>query len=245
MLRAILFDFNGVLLDDEAVHFELFRRVLGEEGLDLPEDEYYRDYVGFDDEAGFRHAFKKANRPLTEAELDELCERKFAYYMPEIEARDFPFFPGALETIDRAIDLGLAIGVVSGALEPEIRSALSHAGRLDHFRTIVAAEHVSASKPDPEGYRLGLERLNATEPTPEPPLAAHEVLAIEDTRAGLESALGAGLYTVGVAHTYPASEMSDAHIVKESIAELDLSDLVISTLEHPSDPQTIAQGASN
>jgi HAD superfamily hydrolase (TIGR01509 family) len=214
MLRAILFDFNGVLIDDEPIHCELLRRVLDEEGIAIDEDEYYRDYVGFDDGAALRFAFEREGRPLDEMTLRRLCARKAAYYQEALRERPYPFFPGAIDLVRDAAAAGLPLGIVSGALRSEIEPALRQEALGEAFKVVVAAEDVDRSKPDPEGYLIGLAELNARPPLPERLLHPHEVLAIEDTAAGLEAARRAGLTTLGVAHTFSAAHLAIAdHVV--------------------------------
>src|SRR5919109_4423287 len=93
MLRAVIFDFNGIIVDDEPIHFKLFQRVLGEEGITLTEEAYYARYLGFDDRGAFTAGFRETNRSLTDEKLAELIERKAAYYQQAI--RDHvEIFPG-------------------------------------------------------------------------------------------------------------------------------------------------------
>lgn len=225
VLRAILFDFNGVLVDDEPIHFELFQRVLAEEGIALTSEEYYASYLGFDDRGCFTAALAAAGREETPAGLSRLIARKAAYYQIRIRGEGFPFFPGAEELIVAAADAGLMLGVVSGALREEVEGALEQLGVRSRFKAVVTSEDVAESKPDPESYRRGLELLNALPPLPRRLLHPHEVLAIEDSAAGLASAAANGLLTLGVAHTYPAAELEQADQVVDSLAEVDLARL--------------------
>ena len=222
VLRAILFDFNGVLVDDEPIHFELFRRVLAEEAIDLTSEDYYAKYLGFDDSGCFKAVFEQAGRELTPPDLSRLIARKAAYYQLRIRQQGFPFYPGARELIEAAVGEDLMLGVVSGALRDEVEGALEQLGLREHFKALVTAEDVEESKPDPESYRRGLEQLNALPPLPPRLLHPHEVLAIEDSPAGLDSAAANGLVTLGVAQTYPAEELTQADHVVASIAELTL-----------------------
>lgn len=227
MLRAILFDFNGVLVDDEPLHLELFQQVLAEEDIPLTAEDYFTRYIGFDDRACFQEAFRDAGRPLQEQSLLRLIARKAAYYQARIRSEGFPIFPGAVELIREAAAAELMLGVVSGALRDEIEGALRQMELSDAFKVLVAAEDVGASKPDPEGYRRALDLLNAMPPLPLRLLHPHEVLAIEDTPAGLEAAAAAGLSTLGVAHTYPAHRLQAAagHLVT-ALDGLALADLL-------------------
>ncbi len=225
MLRAILFDFNGVLVDDEPLHLELFQKVLGEEGVELTEDDYYAHFLGFDDRGCFAAALEAAGEQVTPERLARLIERKADDYQARVEREGFATFPGAAELISQAAGAGLALGVVSGALKAEIEGALEQLGLRSSFKTVVAADDVKRGKPDPEGYLRGLADLNALAPRPSPPLLAREVLAIEDSPAGLEAAAACGLATLGVAQTYPATELAAADRVVERIAGLSIERL--------------------
>ncbi len=218
MVRAILFDFNGVLVDDEPIHFELFQQVLGEEGIALTSEDYYAEYLGFDDRGCFSAAFAAAGRTLAPEALSRLIARKSAYYQERIRRQGFPFFPGAAELVEAVADAGLRLGVVSGALRGEVEGGLEQIGVRGYFKTVVTAEDVAESKPDPESYRRGLELLNALPPLPSRLLHPHEVLAIEDSPAGLASASANGLTTLGVAQTYPAAELAQADHVIANLA---------------------------
>ncbi len=224
MLRGILFDFNGVLLDDEPIHFELFRRVLGEEGFELTASAYYRDYVRFDDASGFRHALEKWRGDVDESSVARLCARKASYYQARV--RDgYPFFAGAAELVREAAAAGLALGIVSGALRSEIEPALRQEGLESLIRVVVAAEDVDRPKPDPEGYLQGIQRLNREPPLPERLFHAHEVLAIEDTPAGLQAAAAAGMPTLGVGHTFGADNLAMADLTVTSIDRVRVAEL--------------------
>ncbi len=223
MIRAVLFDFNGVLVDDEPLHFALFQRVLAEEGISLTRDEYFTSYLGFDDRGCFAAVLAKAGRPPQPDLLPRLIARKAAYYLDHVRAEGYPVFPGAETLVRSCFDGGLTIGVVSGALRAEIEGALRQMNLRSCIKTIVGAEDVVASKPDPAGYILGLEQLNALPPLPQRLLHPHEVLAIEDAPAGLEAAIGTGLATLGVAQTYPGSSLAAADHVVESVDDLTLA----------------------
>jgi phosphoglycolate phosphatase/beta-phosphoglucomutase len=220
VLRAILFDFNGVLVDDEPIHLEIFQRVLAEEGISLSAEDYYAHYLGFDDRACFAAVLGKAGEAPTVPRLMRLIARKASYYQERIRRDGYPFFPGAVDLVRSLAARGTMLGVVSGALREEVEGALRQAGLLDLFKVLVTAEDVEAGKPDPEGYLRALEALNSQAPLPERLLHPHEVLAVEDSPAGLVAATEVGLPTLGVAHTYPASRLSEADVVAESLRDL-------------------------
>lgn len=222
MLRAILFDFNGVLLDDEGVHCELFRRILAEEGMALDDARYYRDFVGLDDEAAFARALREAHGAVDDLLLRRLCARKASYYQDHFRQHPYPFFPGAARLVREAAGAGLDLGIVSGALRSEIDPALRQEDLSSCFKIIVAAEDTRSSKPEPEGYVLAMSQLNSRTPLPARLLHPHEVLAIEDTEAGVRAAAAAGLLTLAVTHTQPAAALGRADLVVERLADVTL-----------------------
>ncbi|HSN87770.1 MAG TPA: HAD family phosphatase [Thermoanaerobaculia bacterium] len=225
MLRAVLFDFNGILVDDEPVHLEMFQRVLADEGIPLTVEDYYRDYLGLDDRGCFAAVLQRSGEAATVPRLMRLIARKSSYYQEYIRKNGYPFFPGAIELVREVADSGRRIGVVSGALREEVDGALRQAGLLDRIPIVVTAEDVSESKPDPEGYRRALVALNSVPPLPERMIHPHEVVAVEDSPAGLSAAADAGLLTLGVAQTYSADKLAQADAVAERLAELSLEGL--------------------
>jgi HAD superfamily hydrolase (TIGR01509 family) len=225
VLRAILFDFNGVLVDDEPIHLEMFQRVLAEEGIALSAEDYYRHYLGFDDRGCFAAVLRQAGETPSVPRLMRLIARKATYYQERIHQRGYPLYAGVAELVGAAAGAGLMLGVVSGALRQEVEGALRQAGLDGSFKVLVTAEDVAEGKPDPEGYRRGLEALNVVPPLPARLLHPHEVLAVEDSPAGLAAAAEAGLVTLGVAHTYPEALLSGADAVAASLEGVTLGRL--------------------
>ncbi len=226
MLRAVLFDFNGVLVDDEPVHLALLQRVLAEEGVELSAEGYWSHYVGLDDRACFRALLEQPGEAPSEPRLMRLIARKSSYYQEWIRREGYPFFPGARELVAALADAGLTLGLVSGALRDEVEGALRQGGLLGRFKVLVTADDVARSKPDPEGYRRGIESFNTVPPLPERLFHPHEALAIEDTPAGIEAARLAGLSTLAVAHTYPAAELAFADRVVARIGDVTADELL-------------------
>ena len=183
MTAAILFDFNGVIVDDEPQHCEALIATLAEQGFTLDRDTYYREYLGFDDRECFRFSFARMGRPADEPALLQAIERKNAHY--ERAIRDsMRLVPGAEDFIESAALDGFQLAIVSGALRREIELVLDLAGLRPHFSEIVAAEDVSACKPDPQGFNRARAALE---------LAPHRCIVIEDTLPGMAAARAAGL----------------------------------------------------
>ncbi len=226
MLRALIFDFNGILVDDEPLHFALFRRVLGEEGVELTRADYYGHYLGFDDRDCFASALAAAGNACPPELLARLVARKAAYYREEIRRDGYPLFAGGAELAREAATGGLTLALVSGALREEVVGGLEQAGIAGLFKQLVTADDVQRGKPDPEGYALALAALNGEPPLPARLIHPHECVAIEDSPAGLAAAAACGLRTLGVAQTYPPEALGQADVVVARLDGFRLSDLL-------------------
>lgn len=213
---ATLFDYNGVLADDEVVHLEAFRDALAPSGISVSERDYVERYLGFDDRGAFRAILTDSGRSPSEQEIVELVAVKKPLYLARAEAR-LPTFAGAAELVRRRSERG-PVGVVSGALRDEIMLGLRVLGVHDHVRYVVSAEDTRACKPDPEGYVIGIERLGAEIGAE----LARLALVIEDSIAGIEAAKAAGLACVAVTHSYAEAELhrAGADLVVERLDEI-------------------------
>ncbi len=215
MAHALVFDFNGVLVDDERVHLALFNEALAPYGLAISEADYFDRYVGFDDADCFRHAARDAGVELDAAAVARLIEVKAARYQA-VMAEDPPLFPGAVAVV-RALAQRYPLAICSGALRAEVEGVLRAAGLRGCFAAVVAAEDVARGKPDPEGYVKALAALNRGR---DRPLAAADCLVVEDTVAGVQAARAAGMRCLAVAHTYPRPRLAAADRVVGRLAEV-------------------------
>jgi HAD superfamily hydrolase (TIGR01509 family) len=222
VLRAILFDFNGVLVDDEPIHLEMFQKVLGEEGVSLTADDYYARYLGLDDRGCFGAVLTAAGEQPSVPRLMRLIARKSSYYRERIRERGYPLFPGAAELVRELARAGRMLGIVSGALRDEVEGALRQSGLRDLFKVLITAEDVAEGKPAPEGYLRALEDLNSVPPLPERLIHPHEVLAVEDSPAGLAAAAEVGFVTLGVAQSFPAAHLRGADAVADRLQGMTL-----------------------
>jgi beta-phosphoglucomutase len=183
MTAAILFDFNGVIVDDEPQHCDALIATLAEFGYALDRDRYYTDYLGFDDRECFRFTFERMGMAQDDGAISSAVERKNEHYEKSIR-ESLRLVPGATEFVETAALEGYQLAIVSGALRREIELVLELAGLRPHFAEIIAAEDVTACKPDPQGYRRAREALA---------LAPHRCVVIEDSLPGLAAAHAAGL----------------------------------------------------
>jgi beta-phosphoglucomutase len=218
MLRAVIFDFNGIIVDDEPIHFRLFQKVLGEEGIVLTEEAYYARYLGFDDRGAFTAGFRENGRPLDDTNLHRLIDRKAAYYQDAIREQ-VAIFPGVKDLV---ASLGgiLPLGVASGALRQEIETILQTAGLLDHFDVIVSAEDVTRGKPEPEIFLKALAAFNA--PQKNSPIGPADCVVIEDSKEGVRGARRAGMKCLAVTNSHPAELLGEANAVVSSLEEVTL-----------------------
>ncbi len=218
MIRAVIFDFNGILVDDEPVHFALFREVLGQEGIVLDERRYHERYLGFDDRGCFEAALADAGQEAGRDRVDDLIARKARRYAAVAEA-GLRFFPGAAECL-AALAGRWPLAICSGALRPEIEFALARLGLRDRVAAIVSAEDTTRCKPDPEGYRLALGALRASSGAVAD-LRPGECLVVEDSLAGVESAQGRrDARGGGRPHLRPRSSCAGAEAVLPDLAHL-------------------------
>ena len=220
MLRAVIFDFNGIIVDDEPIHFELFRKVFSEEGIDLTKQAYYERYLGFDDRGAFSFGFGEYHKPLNHQKLTELIDRKALYYQQAIR-NHVTIFPGAKELIVNLAD-DLPLAVASGALRNEIETILTTAGLIRHFKAIVSAEDVERGKPEPDIFIKALAILNAGMDNA---IQASDCIVIEDSKEGIKGARRAGMKCLAVTNSHPAELLGEAHAIVKSLEEVGLARL--------------------
>jgi beta-phosphoglucomutase len=212
--EAVLFDFDGILVDSEPMHHRAFTEVLNPLGMEFPWKEYVEIYMGFDDRDAFREAFRAKGIDLDEANLAKLVAAKSEAFLRGL--RDgVTAYPGVVALIDSLHAAGLPLALCSGALRSDIAPILEQLGVARRFEVVVSADDVRRSKPDPESYALAFARLSeryATSLT-----VPGKSIAVEDTPAGIRSARGAGLRVLAVTNSYGAGELADADWIVESL----------------------------
>lgn len=223
MLRAIVFDFDGVLVDSEPLIFELTRQMALKEGWALSREEYFRDYLALDDRGIVEHLYRSHGRPLDRARRDDLIEWKFHAYAEAI--RDgLPAMPGAVEFV-RKVAEQYPLAIASGSLRSEVEHLLVKIELREKFSLLVTAEDTQRSKPDPEIFVKALAGLNRLEAFRQAPLLPAECLAIEDAPAGVRAAKAAGMKCLAIAHSRSPAELSHADVIVEGFEEIDIPNL--------------------
>jgi HAD superfamily hydrolase (TIGR01509 family) len=224
MIRAIIFDFNGVIADDETPHVVCFQHALAEVGLSLTKDEYYSTYLGMDERTCARMLLIARDGTCEEGLLSRIAQRKAELFRAFTAAHKPALFPGVVEFV-KAAKPSYRLAIASGGRREQIDAALSGTPIEQDFELIVSAEDCPIGKPAPAIYRYTCERLNAAGAISHVIAPAH-CLVIEDSLAGIRSAKAAGMRVLAVATTYPIDKLGEADGVVTSLREV-LPDVAI------------------
>jgi beta-phosphoglucomutase len=219
-LAAVIFDFDGVIADSERLHLRSYQELLAARGLPLTSDEYFEQYLGYDD-AGLLRRYA-VNHGLTwDAQtVTQLITEKTRTY-EELALRGEMLFPGAARFVREAA-AAVPVAIASGALTNEIEAILDRAGLRHLFVAIVGADRTARSKPSPDPYLEAFHLIRRAGHD----IAAERTVAIEDSMWGLVSARGAGLRCVGVTNTCRAEELAPhAELVVSGLDALTLQTL--------------------
>ena len=219
MIKAIFFDFNGVIIDDETIQMKAYQEVLSGHEITLTEELYF-GALGMDDKTFVRSMFEHAKKPLSDPLLAEVLGAKTDLHRQMIED-ELPLFPGVL-TFLKAASREFQLGLVSMANLVEVSYVFQRASLTPLFSIVVTAEDASVCKPAPDCYLTGLRKLNEfRQPERMLPLLASECLAIEDSPPGIQSARAAGMKTLGVTNTVSdeALRAGGADVVTKSLAD--------------------------
>ncbi|HEX3253240.1 MAG TPA: HAD family phosphatase [Pyrinomonadaceae bacterium] len=218
MIKAIFFDFNGVIIDDETIQMKAYQEVLRGHQIDLTE-ESYMSALGMDDRTFVKAMFERAKKPLTDPVLETVLDAKTELHRQMIEV--LPLFPGVL-TFLKAAAREFSLGLVSMANKVEVGYVFERANLTPLFSVVVTAEDASVCKPAPDCYLAGLMKLNEKRQQERKlPLLATECLAIEDSPPGIRSARAAGMRTLGITNTVSAEALraAGAEVVTASLAD--------------------------
>lgn len=221
MLRAVIFDFDGVITDSEILHFRAFNAVLAPHGFELSKTEYYKDYLGMSDKDCFKTLIGEGRLRIQEAQIPALIQQKTRIF-EQLARTEGRIIEDVREFLDLLAGAQIPIAICSGALRPEIELLLEEATLRSRFDVIVSAEDVHRGKPDPEGFLLTLQKLNDIWPDL---IASESCIVIEDSHWGLKAARAAGMKTVAVTNTYEAAQLKQADKIVDRLSQLTMADL--------------------
>ena len=219
-LRAVIFDFDGVIADTEHLHYLAFERLLEPEGLGVSWETYVETCIGFDDRDVFRYRYQHDPAHLENGVLETYVAAKAKAFLDLVKEKGAPVYPGVERLIRDLQAAAIPIGLCSGAVRTDIDAILRSTSFADAFLVQVTADDVERSKPDPEGYCAAARRLLGGDELSIPP----GIVAIEDTPAGLSSAMAAGLSTLAVTTTHDAAALRDARRIVASLEDVRLAD---------------------
>jgi len=233
MLRAIIFDFDGIIVDSEPLIMRLTQRMAALEGWAVSDEDYYCNYLALDDRGVIEHLYQSHGRPVDPARREELLEWKFRLYAEAI-SEGLPPMAGAIEFINK-VTAQFPLAIASGSWRSEVERLLQKLGLREKFAVIATADECERSKPDPEIFLkalAGLRQLPAFDGGVEGekeirgkvprPLQAAECLAIEDAPAGVRAAQGAGMRCLALAHSRSVEALQHADWVCREFADVDL-----------------------
>ncbi|MEO8072488.1 MAG: HAD family phosphatase [Acidobacteriota bacterium] len=208
MIKAILMDFNGVIINDEPLQMKAYQEILKGEGVDLTEEQYY-SCMGMNDKAFVEAAFKFGKKETSDEKTEGIIKQKTAKWR-EIVDEEVPLFDG-VENFIRKMEKEFALGVVSMARREEIEYILEKTNILNCFSVIVGAEEISTYKPDPECYLTGFNEIDAVRTRlGGNPIVHDDCVVIEDAPQGIVAGKRAGLKTLGITNTVSAKELREA-----------------------------------
>lgn len=208
MIKAILMDFNGVIINDEPLHMKAYQDVLKNEDIEMTEEDYY-SCLGMDDNAYIRAAYKRVEKEVSDEKVLEVMDTKTARWRGFVE-KEVPLFDG-VENFIKKMEKDFALGIVSMARREEIEFVLEKTGLRDSFMIIVSAEDVAKHKPDPECYLTGFNLLDAARMRLDRnPMVHKDCLVIEDSPQGIIAGKRAGLKTLGVPNTVSSERLREA-----------------------------------
>ena len=220
MIKAIIFDFDGVITDSEPVHLKMFQQVLSELSISISKQEYYETYLGMDDKGCFTTVLQTHGLDASHEVIQSLIDKKAKFMMEYLQNSVF-IYPGVVDFVNKAKDR-FRLAIASGALRHEIEFVLQQAGINYAFDLIVSAEDVIYGKPDPECFNKALERLNDSSGLQ---LKPGECVVIEDSIAGIEGTLAAGMKCIAVTNTYGTDRLTMADRIVRGLDEINVEDL--------------------
>jgi HAD superfamily hydrolase (TIGR01509 family) len=221
MLRAIIFDFDGVITDSEVLHLRAFNQSLVPYSIEISTKDYYTNYLGFSDFDCYKALIDNGLLKINEQQISDIIKVKSKIFeeLTKTEGRTIEGVYGFLQMLE---ENNIPMAICSGSLLVEIEIMLEESGLRRYFTEIVSAEQVKKGKPHPEGFLLSLKKLNKK---CHPPIAADECIVIEDSHWGLQAGKAAGMHTVAVTNSYEAEQLTIAEKIVSHLNELTINDL--------------------
>ncbi len=186
--KAIIFDFDGTLIDSEILHFMSWNKALQPFDIALTKEDYFENFVGIPSIGNAELILSRHNIAQTPTQLVEAKGTALLSLSDEI---DTPFMPYAEKSLAFLANKKVPMSIVSGSKRDDIIRVLKRKNITHYFEHIISCDDVKISKPDPEGYLSCVAKMG---------FAKHEYLVFEDTATGTLAAKNAGLICFAVQH---------------------------------------------
>lgn len=215
MFEAIIFDFDGIILDSEPLHYAACQQVLKDLHITLSYDEFSEKYIGLADKEMFPQILVNNGYHFSSDQINSLIGKKVAYYLANIENHtDLPMITGLDQYVIKISQEIKKIAICSGSSRQEITTTLNklkNGSLKDYFSIIVSSEDVKNGKPSPEGYLLTAQHLK---------VSPAKCLVFEDSPAGIEAAKTAGMYVIAFPTTQSRSLLHKANKIAANFMDL-------------------------
>jgi len=221
MLRAVIFDFDGVITDSEVLHLRAFNQSLIPYGVEISTKDYYTNYLGFSDFDCYKTLVDNGLLKIDERQIGGIIKEKSEIF-EELTKTEGRTIEGVHEFLQMLEKNNIPMAICSGSLLVEIEVVLEESRQRHFFAEIVSAEQVKKGKPHPEGFLLALKKLNKHFT---PSIGASECIVIEDSHWGLQAGKAAGMHTVAVTNSYDAGQLTIAEKIVAHLNELTIDDL--------------------
>lgn len=205
---AVLWDLNGVIINDMPFHLLSFQAVLREFGHDMTEEYLVERCVGTPPTEVFADILPEIGNPVS---IAEAVQRKRVHYFDFIRGK-MEMLPGALELIKDLHQCGIKQAIASGATRIEVEAIINEFGIMDYFGAVVACEDVSRGKPNPEPFLTAASRLG---------VSPECCVVIEDGEYGVRAAKTCGMKAIAVLNTQTRDELMAADVIVDSLEEVD------------------------
>lgn len=207
MIKAVIFDMNGVIVDDEHIHELAFQEVCFKYKINLTHKLYQNLCMGKTDLDGFKSIIKHFK---IKAQANKMVKNKTKIYLKLIPNK-IKNFPGVIKLINN-LNKSYTLALASSSTKKEINMILKTLDIVKYFKVIISANDIKKGKPDPEPYLLTAKKLK-TKPK--------DCVVIEDTKAGVMSAKNAGMMCIAITTTNSKNNLKSADFIIKKFSEVE------------------------